>query len=440
MPDNNMQEEGRQISTGGQSNNLIENIKWNNPPYGRATALSDELNNLFNLIKHLNEPEYITVLYHNLEISLVQKLDIMDRFIELASIKPAIEELKWSRELPSDTPHRTTLSDELDLIMNKLSQINDPRKILVDTKTSLLDKLQQLQSMIDDTYRGQDIESIGYRQTPKGHKSTLSNELSHLYQLINSINTKYDILTNKLEELQNEIRIVKERTNIYPYIYEFKILNDSYESGSTVNAIEVSWQCNKVMKNGYISIDDHPDSNNNKGVNHPLIQIADIKDYLGMDFIPSSGSILVPNIKIYEQKTVVLELIDDQDIPVSSSAEIKFLNRLMYGLIPYNTEINKTVLDRLVKSPLVENPYGMNLKIGNIDSKDYYNAASIPVIAFPHSWGIADYQLALYNTNGKWIHNTIEYTNHTGYKTPYDVYRLDKPISGIVIVSIKDTI
>lgn len=408
-------------SSGGLADSqiTIESIRWKKPPYGRATLLSDELNNLFNLIKHLNEPDYITLVDHNIELSLVEKLAIMDQMIKIALVTPNIEDIKWSRELPSDTNHKAKLSDELNSIVDKLVDMNNPLKILVDERTTLIDRLNELKSSVDSSQRGKDIESISYNQTPLGHKSNLAEELSWIHFLLAQLGRKQDSLENKLTELTNEIRVLRERTNVTPLIHRFNIVNDSYEVGSTITAIEVSWEANKVMKNGYISIDGN--------------QVADIKDYLGMDFIPSSGSILVPNIKIYENKTIMLELVDDLDTSVSATAELKFKHRVMYGSIPYGNSIDQNQLDRLLKTTPLDSPYGVNLKIHCGNYGDL-----VPVIAIPHEWGIADYQLMI--NNGKWIHQSLEYTNHTGYKSPYDIYVLDKPLVGIVIITVLKTI
>ena len=39
-----------------------------------------------------------------------------------------------------------------------------------------------------------------------------------------------------------------------------------------------------------------------------------------------------------------------------------------------------------------------------------------------------------------WEHKVIPYTNHTGYSSLYDIYILNQPLSGNVIISILDTI
>ena len=222
--------------------------------------------------------------------------------------------------------------------------------------------------------------------------------------LVSYDNTRYPTVEDALNSLMK----------IPPVILNFSATNAVFEYGSTVTSLQISWSFNKPMskvtlKNG-------------------STEIADLSINPG-ELIDASGTRVVTGLSITTDSAIALVAEDDNGIATLKSIRVEFQNSFLYGSMDPNGVVNQGTLVDLSKSPLMDKPNGKFVEIDCADGK-------YPVLAFPSLWGVEMHQIVFANGySNEWEKKTVDFVNASGATASYDVFVIERPMSGKFLVT-----
>jgi sugar lactone lactonase YvrE len=257
--------------------------------------------------------------------------------------------------------------------------------------------------------------------------ANMDNEIQTLLGNLKSgtVNTSADLVSYNSVSFPTVEDALNSLLNVTPICNDFKIVADTFEVGTNVTSLQISWSFNKPMTSAEIR----------KG----STTLVDLND--GSGSIPQVASNkLITGFTLDTGTTLQLRATDENNVTVQKQANVYFEKKFLYGVLPdtiLNTPtpiVGQVQLDTLTKSPVLKlnDVYGLHFKMSC-----GLNGDKVPCIAVPVDWNIKMEQIAFLNGySSDWYEiPQVSYDNGT-VVIKYKVFVYDLPLAGDIIGTI----